>query len=286
MALADQRRRWLSALHPARFFEVLQAIDTAAVAERARQPGTDYRPAITLTVAAGCLLLIHYLKLSVSFRAALELLSSLLGEPPAALYNSLSSSPFYGLYSYAWWGFWHLVGYVLIPVLVIRRIFGERVRDYGIGWGELGQHWHWYGLLATPILSLVVLASFRDDFTSYYPFYRQASRSGLDLLLWEAIYLTQFVCLEFFFRGFLLHGCQRAFGANAVLVMCLPYLMIHFSKPWLEATGAWLFGLFLGVLALRSRSIWGGVVVHVTIALSMDLLALIRTQGLPERWWP
>jgi hypothetical protein len=39
-------------------------------------------------------------------------------------------------------------------------------------------------------------------------------------------------------------------------------------------------------LALRTRSIWGGVLVHVSIALSMDLLALLQTRGLPVRWWP
>jgi membrane protease YdiL (CAAX protease family) len=66
----------------------------------------------------------------------------------------------------------------------------------------------------------------------------------------------------------------------------LPYLMIHFPKPWLEATGAIFFGLFPGMLALRTRSIWGGVLVHVSIALSMDLLALLQTRGLPVRWWP
>jgi hypothetical protein len=40
------------------------------------------------------------------------------------------------------------------------------------------------------------------------------------------------------------------------------------------------------VLALRSRSIWGGVMVHASVALSMDLLAIAQTQQLPQRWWP
>ena len=92
--------------------------------------------------------------------------------------------------------------------------------------------------------------------------------------------------LEFFFRGFLLHACRPAFGANAVFVMCVPYLMIHFAKPWPEATGAILFGLFLGILALRSRSIWGGAAVHMTVALSMDMLALMQRGQLPAHWWP
>ena len=78
----------------------------------------------------------------------------------------------------------------------------------------------------------------------------------------------------------------RTKGANAVFVMCVPYLMIHFAKPWPEATGAILFGLFLGILALRSRSIWGGAAVHMSVALSMDMLALMQRGHLPTRWWP
>jgi len=62
--------------------------------------------------------------------------------------------------------------------------------------------------------------------------------------------------------------------------------MLHFTKPWLEATGAILFGLFLGVLAFRSRSIWGGVMVHISIALSMDIASLLQTKGLPQQWLP
>lgn len=69
-------------------------------------------------------------------------------------------------------------------------------------------------------------------------------------------------------------------------IMCVPYLMIHFPKLWPEALGAILFGFFLGILALRSRSIWGGVMVHVTIALTMDLAALLRKGELPLQLWP
>jgi membrane protease YdiL (CAAX protease family) len=65
----------------------------------------------------------------------------------------------------------------------------------------------------------------------------------------------------------------------------LPYLMLHFPKLWPESFGAILFGFFLGVLALLSRSIWGGVGVHVGIALTMDIAALLQTRGLPDSFW-
>jgi membrane protease YdiL (CAAX protease family) len=228
--------------------------------------------------------MIHYLKFETSFEAVLAWFGRQAGD--AGFLRGVRYGRYYALYTELWWGAVHLLGYVVLPALVIRFILRERVRDFGLHWGETARYARWYVLLAAPIIGFAFLVSHRQDFLDHYPFYRLAFRSGFDLLAWEVIYLLQFACLEFFFRGFFLHACKPAFGANAVFVMVVPYLMIHFAKPWLEASGAILFGLFLGVLALRSRSIWGGVMVHMSVALSMDLLALMQTGHLPGRWWP
>jgi membrane protease YdiL (CAAX protease family) len=132
-----------------------------------------------------------------------------------------------------------------------------------------------------PVMVFAILASFRPDFVNHYPFYSDAKFSLLDLLVWEIIYISQFVTVEFFFRGFLLSSLQPRFGSLAIAVMCVPYLMLHFTKPWLEAAGAIGFGFFLGILALKSRSIWGGVIVHAGIALCMDCAALIQAENFP-----
>jgi membrane protease YdiL (CAAX protease family) len=174
----------------------------------------------------------------------------------------------------------------MLPSLLIRYVMKARIRDFGWQLNQAPQHWRGYLLLLSPILVFVYLVSLGKDFVGHYPFYSLAGRSWFDLLAWELLYLSQFVFLEFFFRGFILNALRPAIGANAVWVMCVPYLMIHFPKLWLEATGAILFGLFLGILALRSRSIWGGVLVHAGVAVSMDLAALARKHGLPEVFWP
>ena len=88
------------------------------------------------------------------------------------------------------------------------------------------------------------------------------------------MYAAQFLALEVFFRGFLLAGLRRAMGANAVFVAMVPYVMLHFGKPLPETLGAVVTGIVLGTLALRTRSIWGGVVIHIAVAVTMDLLAL------------
>ena len=50
--------------------------------------------------------------------------------------------------------------------------------------------------------------------------------------------------------------------------------MIHFGKPLPETIGAIIAGIFLGTLALWTRSIWLGFLIHVSVALSMDITAM------------
>lgn len=45
-------------------------------------------------------------------------------------------------------------------------------------------------------------------------------------------------------------------------------------------------GIFLGTLAMKTRSIWSGFLIHVSVAVSMDLAALAATTGMPERLLP
>ena len=95
-----------------------------------------------------------------------------------------------------------------------------------------------------------------------------------DLAVWWTFYALQFVAIETFFRGFLVLGLAEVLGSTAVLVATVPYLMIHFVKPPLEAAASIVGGIVMGTLALRSRSIWWGVALHVAIAALMDVMSL------------
>jgi membrane protease YdiL (CAAX protease family) len=181
---------------------------------------------------------------------------------------------YYSLAQFAWWTGWRFAGYVLLPALVILAIPGERLRDCFVGRGELRGHAWIYGLLLVAVMPLVVIAARSPSFHATYPFYRLANRSPLDFWIWEAMYMLQFASLEFFFRGFMLKGLEKSVGSAAIFVMVVPYCMIHYGKPMLETLGAVGAGIILGTLAMRTRSIWGGVVLHCAVALAMDLLAL------------
>jgi membrane protease YdiL (CAAX protease family) len=180
---------------------------------------------------------------------------------------------YYELRYFVWWAGWRIGGYVVLPMIVLLAM-RERVRDYHISFQGFFKHLWIYVALFLFVLPLVIAASTTPSFRHTYPFYRLASRSYFDLCAWEALYALQFLSLEFFFRGFLLRGLRRALGSNSIFVMCVPYCMIHYGKPLPETLGAIGAGLILGTLAMRTRSIWGGVLIHVGVASTMDMLAL------------
>jgi uncharacterized protein len=91
--------------------------------------------------------------------------------------------------------------------------------------------------------------------------------------------------LEFFFRGFLIFALARFLGSLAIFVMVIPYAMIHLSKPLPECLGAIVTGIVLGTVALRTRSIYGGVLVHSVIGFSMDFFALLAKGKLANLHW-
>lgn len=190
----------------------------------------------------------------------------------------LAGDQYWQLKSFAWWSGWRFFGYVVMPMIAIACLPGHRIRDYYISPRGFFRHLWIYLAMFAAIFPFVYLASRMPSFRDTYPFYRLANRSAFDLWTWQALYALQFLSLEFFFRGFLLEGLRRSLGSNAIFVMIVPYCMIHYGKPLPETLGAIGAGLILGTMAMRTRSIWGGVLIHVGVAVSMDVMAL---QGCP-----
>jgi membrane protease YdiL (CAAX protease family) len=240
-------------------------IDREAAEERAALGGTfDARPLWVLILASLVLVFQEYYGDRPTFDIVFPGID--------AQWNTLGE--------FAWWTGSKVVGYLIVPFLVM-RLAGFRAADTGFRLRGTGRHLWIYVALFLAILPVIVVASYTRPFQHTYPFYKLAARSWTDLLVWEGLYALSFLALEFFFRGFLLFGLKRSLGANAIFVMIVPYCMIHFHKPVAEVTGAIFAGIVLGTLALRTRSIWCGVLIHVSVAWTMDLLALSHTTGFP-----
>ncbi|MBK6513840.1 MAG: CPBP family intramembrane metalloprotease [Polyangiaceae bacterium] len=206
---------------------------------------------------------------------------------PLGLGKYVSMKRYGELYALSWWTFTRVAGYTLLPFAVWKLVFPkDSLLDLGLrARGLLSHAWIYLLCLGVVIPAVFAVAS-QPDFTNYYPFYKKCSRSWLDLLVWESMYVLQFLGLEIFFRGFWLNTLRRSMGSTAIFAMCVPYCMIHYGKPYLEACGAVVAGIALGSLSMRTKSIYSGFFVHVTVAVLMDTLAISAAGGLPTELYP
>jgi membrane protease YdiL (CAAX protease family) len=176
-----------------------------------------------------------------------------------------------------WWATTQIVCFAVVPLAVAWLVLDLPPTE--LGWRVRGTSSHAgvYVALFGLAVPVVVAASFTAVFQQKYPLY-EVSRGDVgiydELAVWWFFYGLQFVAVETFFRGFLLHGLVPRLGALAVVVPVVPYTMLHFVKPPAEALAAIVGGMVMGALSYRTRSIWWGVGLHVAVASVMDVSSL------------
>ncbi len=171
----------------------------------------------------------------------------------------------------------------VLPVLILLRIFMDKQTKglYGLCSGN--HHVRAYLCLYIVILPLLIGVSFTNDFLSYYPYYKPwifqnvfDNPVWLNTLIAETVYMSDFLMVELIFRGALVIGMVKLLGRSAVLPMVAVYVGLHFGKPVMETISALFGGFFLGALAFQTRHIWGGVIIHMGIALVIELLRFFQ----------
>ncbi|MEZ4384957.1 MAG: CPBP family intramembrane glutamic endopeptidase [Nannocystaceae bacterium] len=140
-----------------------------------------------------------------------------------------------------------------------------------------------YLLVLVAIAPMIAWASSQPDFLAIYP----RHVPGGEMALWglskaqvyaifELCYGADFLFTELFFRGLLVLAFARWLGPGAVMPMVAFYAFTHVSKPVGETIGSIFGGWALGVLAYRTRSIYGGVTIHLGVAYMMEAAAILQ----------
>ena len=163
----------------------------------------------------------------------------------------------------------------VIPMLVVKLIFREKLADYGLQMG------HYRRLLANtmvfvPGMFVIGMLTGRDAaFWSVYPYNPVVTDEPTLFTCHALTYLAYYFGWEFFFRGFMQHGLRDSFGIyNAVLVQTMASAMLHFGHPISETLGAICGGLLWGFLVLRCRSLLAGYIQHSVLGITLDWFIL------------
>ncbi len=171
---------------------------------------------------------------------------------------------------------------IIIPLLLYYFLYDREEKHI---YGLRPQHFDTrpYFTMLGIMLPLIIAASFLPSFLKQYPMYRGAGAAQylgisewITVVSYELAYAIDFISVEFVFRGFLVIAFMSHTGRNAILAMAAVYCFLHFGKPAGEAISSIFGGYILGVIAYETRSIWGGIIVHVGIAWSMECVAALH----------
>ena len=138
--------------------------------------------------------------------------------------------------------------------------------------------WKPYLIMLLIMVPLIAAASTQADFLAMYPKLKDVDSLLYNVknkwfyhLLHELAYGSDFISVELFFRGFLILAFIKVAGKDAILPMACFYCTIHFGKPLGECISSFFGGIILGVVVYNTKSIVGGLVVHLGIAWLMEL---------------
>jgi len=158
-----------------------------------------------------------------------------------------------------------LLLYLFIPIVITLLIFRENPRNYGFTFGN------WRLGLALTAGSILIIAPIlwlvtRGDATMRNYYHGQAS--GLP---WNT--LVDLFGWEFFFRGWLIFGYGRKFGAEALWLQAVPFALAHIGKPEIETLSTIFGGFAFGWVAWKTKSFFWPFLIHWFVASFTILVA-------------
>lgn len=184
-----------------------------------------------------------------------------------------------------WNGYWnHIITnplQVVILALILAIFWIAFFREQSF-FGVTGENFDAkpYLLMLLIMAIPIALAGTQSDFLRTYPRMKLFLPEGMATawqykIVYEISYATAFGFVELFFRGFLIFAFVRWVGRDAILPMACFYCAIHFNKPLFECISSFFGGALLGIVALNTGSIYGGLIVHIGIAWMMELAAVL-----------
>jgi len=154
-------------------------------------------------------------------------------------------------------------------------IFKHKPKDFGISLGHI-KKWLKEVLFFYLLMVVILVLAFKfTNLKNVYPLYRKAAQGWNYFLVYQLIQLFHMFTWEFFFRGFMLFGLEKKFGRASILIQTIPFAIMHYRKPQLEAYGSIFAGIFLGIIGLRARSFLPCAILHFLVALTADILGIV-----------
>lgn len=165
----------------------------------------------------------------------------------------------------------------LIPFAIIRTVFRTGLQELGFRKGDLRYGLRFLAVAAPLFLLSAYLGSGDPAMQAEYPLAKSIMGHAPLFIAVELFYLIYYFSWEFLFRGLMLFGLEKRFGAAAaILIQTIPSAIVHIGKPASESFAAIFAGLLFGFLAVRTRSFLYPLILHAVIGIGTDLFITMR----------
>jgi len=177
--------------------------------------------------------------------------------------------------------YWFLsdsITFAIIPILIILFYFKGTLKNFGMNFQNRKKGF----LFILPILFIIIPLTYflskNSEFSNYYPMLESVNYDWQTFLIFEILLFFYVFAWEFMWRGFVLFGLEKKFGFYAVFLQMIPFVIMHNGKPLLETLASIGGGLLLGYIAIRTRSIFYGVLIHFSLIFSLDLFCVFANR--------
>ncbi len=192
-------------------------------------------------------------------------------------FPNISSDPFMiNFWENLYWIIGDFCCFFLLPWLIITFIFKEKLNHYGIKSIQVFKGWKF---LLSALLLILIMSWFitsEDSICFTHPVFFEAKISWNWFLIFELLMFVYIFAWEFLWRGYMLFGLESKFGWYAVFIQTIPFVILHNGKPAIETFSAIFGGIILGVIALKTRTILYGIVLHFELLFFIDLFSTLR----------
>jgi len=168
----------------------------------------------------------------------------------------------------------------LIPALIVKFGFKERLADYGLQ-------------LRRPLMVLLItllgvafltpfvyLGSKNYQFQAIYPLVLNAGNSPASFGKSAFFYFLYYVGYEFCFRGFLFLGIKDDIGDwQALGVSLIATVLLHVSQPQAEMIMAVFAGVVFPLIVRKMRTIWPVIFIHAYAGIALDYWIIMARGG-------
>ncbi len=161
----------------------------------------------------------------------------------------------------------------LIPALIIKRVWGKNLSDFGFKLPQNGLKKAEIFLITLTILLALYFLLKQASIQNYYSLYWQ--KMSASLIIFNLTAFLYYLSEEFLFRGFLLFSLWEKVKLNSILISAIIFSLLHLTRPLPEIFFAFFYSIVMGYVSIKTKSFLPSALLHFILSVLVNFAVVI-----------